>query len=85
MADNDNKRHWLVDCDGKGQEWVVRDGGDSRVVMMAVVAEDGGSRQRWQMRAATAAEDNSMQDWVADYEGDGQERVARDGGDMEWR
>jgi hypothetical protein len=33
----------------------------------------------------TVADDNGMQDWVAAYEGDGQERVARDGGDTEWR
>ncbi len=28
-----------------------------------------------------AADDNSSQDWVADYDGEGRERVARDGGD----
>jgi hypothetical protein len=29
----------------------------------------------------TAVEDNGMQDRVADYNGEGQERAARDGGD----
>ncbi len=29
----------------------------------------------------TAADDNSSQDWAADYDGEGRERVARDGGD----
>jgi hypothetical protein len=32
----------------------------------------------------TAADYNSTQDWAADYEGDGQGRAARDGGDTEW-
>jgi hypothetical protein len=32
----------------------------------------------------TAVDSNGMQDWVAAYEGDGQEQAARDGGDMEW-
>jgi hypothetical protein len=31
----------------------------------------------------TAVDDNSMQDWVAAYEGDGQEQAARDGKDTE--
>jgi hypothetical protein len=63
----------------------VRDGGDSGVVMMAAAAEDCGSGQRWQRWTTTAADNNSMQDWAADYKGDGQERVARDGGDTEWQ
>jgi hypothetical protein len=33
----------------------------------------------------TAADNNGMQDWAADYKGDGQEQVARDGRDMEWQ
>ncbi len=33
----------------------------------------------------TAADGNGMQDWVAAYEGHGQERAARDEGDTEWR
>jgi hypothetical protein len=33
-------RDWAVDCNGEGCEWVVRDGGDSRVVMMAAAVED---------------------------------------------
>ncbi len=33
----------------------------------------------------TAADNNGMQDWAADYEGDGQERAVRDSRDMEWQ
>ncbi len=53
--------------------------------MMAVVVEDGGSRKLQQRPTTTAADDNGMQDWVADYKGDGQEWVARDGGDTVWQ
>jgi hypothetical protein len=63
----------------------VREGGDSRVVMMAVAAEDGSSRQKRRKQTTTVADDNGMQDWAADYEGDGQERAARDGVDTEWQ
>jgi hypothetical protein len=44
VADDDNMQDWVADCDGEGQERAVRDGGDSRVVMMAVAVEDSGSR-----------------------------------------
>jgi hypothetical protein len=64
---------------------VVRDSGDSRVVMMAVAVEDGGGGQQRRRRTTTAADDNGMQDWAVDYEGDRQGRTARDGGDMELR
>ncbi len=40
MVVEDNDTHWVADCDGERQERAVRDGGDSRVVMMAVVVED---------------------------------------------
>ncbi len=71
----------MVDCDGEGQEQVVRDSGDSRVVMMAAAGEDGGSG-RWRRRQTmTAADNNGMQDQAADYDGEGQERAARDGKD----
>jgi hypothetical protein len=43
VADDDNTQDWVADCNGEGQERVVRDSGDSGVVMMAVVVEDGGS------------------------------------------
>jgi hypothetical protein len=77
---------WVAaDCNGKGQEQAVRDGRDSRVVMMAAVAEDGGGGQRWQRQTTTVADNNGMQDWAADYKGDGHERAARDGGDTEWQ
>ncbi len=45
VADDDNTRDWVADCDGEGRERAVRDGGDSRVVMMAATAEDGNGRQ----------------------------------------
>jgi hypothetical protein len=63
----------------------VRDSRDSGVVMMAAAAEDSGGGQRRQRRTMIVADDNGMQDWVADYEGDGQEQLARDGGDTEWQ
>ncbi len=85
VADNNDTRDWVVDCDEEGQEQAVRDGRDSGVAMMAVAAGDGGGRQRQRRGTMTAADTNGMQDWAADYKGDGQERTARDGGDMEWR
>ncbi len=44
----------------------------------------GGGWQQWR-QTMTAVDDNSMQDWVAAYEGDGQEQAARDGKDTEWQ
>jgi hypothetical protein len=61
----------------------VRDGRDRGVVMMAAVAEDGGGGRRRQRRTTTVADNNGMQDWVADYKGDKLEQAARDGGDTE--
>ena len=52
-ADDDGLRDWAADYDGEGQEWAVRDSGDSGVAMMAVAkmaaAEDsgGGWQQQW--------------------------------------
>jgi hypothetical protein len=46
VVDNDHRRDWAADCDGEGRERVVRDCGDSRVVMMAAAVEGGGSRQQ---------------------------------------
>ncbi len=63
----------------------MRDSRDSRVVMMAAAAEDGGGGRRRQRRTTTAANDNGMQDWAADYKGDGQERLVRDSVDTEWQ
>ncbi len=60
---------------------MVRDGGDGRVVMMAVAVEDGSGRRRRQRQTTIAAENNGMQDWVADYDWGGHEQVAREGGD----
>ncbi len=85
MADDDDTGDWAADCNGEGQERAVRDGEDSRVVMMAAAVEDGGRGRRRQRQTTTAADDNGMQDWAADYEGDGQGRMARDGGKTEWQ
>jgi hypothetical protein len=53
--------------------------------MMAVTVEDGGSGQQWQQRTTRwlmtrAADEDGLQDWAADYDGEGQEWAARDGG-----
>ncbi len=45
VADDNNTQDWAADCNGEGQERVVRDGRDCGVVMMAVAVEDGGGRQ----------------------------------------
>ncbi len=45
VADGNNTRDWAADCNGEGQEWAVRDGRESRVVMMAAAAEDSGGRR----------------------------------------
>ncbi len=44
VADDNNMQDWAVDFDGEGQERAVKDGGDSRVAMMAVAVEDGDGR-----------------------------------------
>jgi hypothetical protein len=46
-----------------------------------VASKDGGGGQRQQRGTMTAADDNGMQDWVADYSGEGQEWATRDSGD----
>jgi hypothetical protein len=47
VADDNDMRDWTADCNGKGQEWAVKDGRDSGVVMMAaVVAADNDSKCR---------------------------------------
>ncbi len=38
---------------------------------------NGGQQQRWTTKAA---DDNSIQDWVANYEGEGGERAANNNG-----
>ncbi len=44
-AVDDNDTHdWAADCYGEGRERAVRDGGDSRVVMMAAAAEDNSGK-----------------------------------------
>ncbi len=76
LADNDGMQDWVADYDGEGWERVAIDGGDSGVAMMAAAAEDGGGKQQRQRWSTTAADDNGTQDRVADYNGEGQERVA---------
>ncbi len=81
MAFNDDMQDWVADCDEEGRERAVRDSQDSRVVMMAVAVEDCGSGPQRQRRTTITVEDNGMQGWAADYDREGQERVAREGGD----
>ncbi len=81
VVDDNDTQDWAADCNGEGQERLVRDSRDGRVVMMAVAVEDGSSGQRQRRRTMIMAEDNSIQDWVADYNGEGQERAAREGRD----
>jgi hypothetical protein len=45
VADDNDTHDWVADCNGEGQEQVVRDGGDSGVVMIAVAVEDGSGGQ----------------------------------------
>ncbi len=84
MADDNDTRDWAADCDGEGQDQVVRDGRDSGVVMIAATAEDRGGGQQQQRQTTTAADDSGMQDWVANHEGKDksgrQERVETQGG-----
>jgi hypothetical protein len=75
-ADNDGLHDQAADYDREGQEWAVRDRRESGVVMMAATkmaaAEDsGGGRQQWQWWQSMAVDNNSIQDWVADYDGEG--------------
>ncbi len=43
VPDDNNTRDWVVECGGEGRERAVRDGGHSRVVMMAAAAADNNS------------------------------------------
>jgi hypothetical protein len=85
LADDDDTPDWAADCDGEGRERAVKDGKDSRVVMMAAAAEDCGGGWRLQRQTTTAADDSGMQDWDANYKGEGQEQAARDSGDTGWQ
>ncbi len=53
--------------------------------MMAAAAEEGCFGRQRRRQTTTAAGDNGMQDWAADYKGEGQEWSARDGRDTEWQ
>ncbi len=55
MADDNDMCDWAADCDEEGQEWAVRDGEDSGVVMMAAVAADNDSKGRQQQQQTTTA------------------------------
>ncbi len=75
-ADNDGIQDLAVDYDGEGLEQAGRDRRDSGVVMMAAAkmpaAEDsGGGRQQRQWRRSMMADNDSMRDWAADYNGEG--------------
>ncbi len=60
VAEDDDMQDWVADCNGEGRERAVRDGRDSRVVMMDGAAEYGGGGRRWRRWARTAmAEDDS--------------------------
>jgi hypothetical protein len=72
VGDDNDMRDWAVDCNGEGQQRVVREGRDSGVMMMAAAAEDGGRGHQQQRRQMTAVDDSSMQDWAANYKGKGQ-------------
>jgi hypothetical protein len=37
--------------------------------------DGNGGRQRWRM--TTAADDNGLRDWAADYDGEGQEQMKK--------
>ncbi len=51
VADDNDMQDWVADCNRKGRERTVRDGGDtSGVVMLAVMVEDGGGGQQRQRR-----------------------------------
>ncbi len=73
-----------ADYDGEGQDWAARDDGDSGVVMMSLakmaVAEDSGGGWQWRWRQTTATDNNGMQDWGADYVGEGLEWAANNKG-----
>ncbi len=46
VADDNDMRDWVVDCNGEGRERAVRDSGDSGVVMMAAAAADNNCKGR---------------------------------------
>jgi hypothetical protein len=75
-TDDDSLQDLVADYDGEGRERGERDSRDSGVVMMAatkmVAAEDSGGGQQWRWRRTMAMDDDSTQDWVADYNGEGQ-------------
>jgi hypothetical protein len=81
VADNDGTQDQAADYNREGQEWAARDGRDSGVAMMAATGEEGGGGQQQKRWTTTMADNNGIQDWAADYDREGRERAARDGGD----
>ncbi len=86
VADDDGgrwRRHaWL----GGRLRWGrIRAGSERRQRQQSGDDGCGSSGQQLRRQTTTAADSNGMQDWAATYEGDGQERAARDGGDTEWQ
>jgi hypothetical protein len=66
VADNDDTRDWVADCDGEGQERAVRDGGDSGEMMMAAVAADKdseGRKRQWLTAMACKIGRRPMKGW----------------------
>jgi hypothetical protein len=55
VADDNDTRDWAADCDGEGPERVVRDSGDSRVVMMAAAVANNNSKGRQQQQQTAMA------------------------------
>jgi hypothetical protein len=83
--DNEGTQVRVADYNGEGT-MVKRDAGDSWVAMMAVMVEDHSGRQWWRRRTIMVADNDGgrwwgLQDQAADYDGEGWERTARDGGD----
>ncbi len=76
-ADENGLQDWAVDYDGEGQEWVAREGRDSRLARMAAAkmaaaVDSGGERQQqwwWMM----AVDNGSQRQWHA-----------RLGGGLQW-
>jgi hypothetical protein len=85
VVDDNNTRDWVADCNGEGGERAARAGGERWQKQRS--GDDGcsGGRWRWWMMttkvSTIAVEDNGMQDQVVDYDGEGQERAAKEGRD----
>ncbi len=86
VADEDGGRQQQHVRLGGGLQWGrMREGIERQRKQRSGDAGCGGGRQRWRTttarRTMIAAEGNCRQDWAADYNGEGQEWAAREGGD----